>query len=162
MQTTVIDPRDLDIEQLAWALQFEAGTAEGLADAVEILTSDEAFLTGLMLAFVTVEGTGLDQSAWVDWEDAAWAVASGEVELSTEVAAAWMMAAHLAADVAIDVEDTLRAMDLHACSIAQRSLSDRTGAETGEEPSFWESAFAFGLPVRDRVADLWQFAGVFA
>lgn len=164
MNLTVTDPRDLDFEALAWALRFEAGTAEGLSDAVEILVSDEAFLTGLMLAFVTVEGTGSDQSAWIDWEAAAWAVASGEFELSTEVEAAWLMAAHLAANVAIDVDDTLRAMDLHACSIAQQALGERTDAEATETGSFslWETAFAFGLAGRDRFADAWQLAGVFA
>lgn len=164
MDTTVINAHGLDFEELAWALRFEAGTAEGLSDAVEILVSDEAFLTGLMLAFVTVEGTGSGQSAWVDWEAAAWAVSTGEVELSTEVEAAWLMAAHLAADVAIDVDDTLRSMDLHACSIAQQALGERTDTDATESSSFslWETAFAFGLAGRDRFADAWQLAGVFA
>ncbi|WP_199043154.1 hypothetical protein [Glycomyces salinus] len=162
MTSTFTNPQARDFERLAWALRFEAGTAEGLSDAVEILVSDEAFLTGPMLAFVTVEDTGFNQSAWIDWEATAWAVTTGEVELSTEVEAAWLMAAHLAADVPIDIDDTLRAMDLHACSIAQEALGNRTEPGACETGSFWESAFAFGLAGRDQFADDWAMAGVIA
>ena len=69
MQTTTAYA--LNTEALAWALRFEAGIAPGLSEAVELLVSDEEFLTGPMIAFITIDGAGSGTSAWVDWEAAA-------------------------------------------------------------------------------------------
>lgn len=160
MQTTTAYA--LNTEALAWALRFEAGIALGLSEAVELLVSDEEFLTGPMLAFITVDGVGSGASAWVDWEAAAEAIETGQFELSAEVAAAWLMAAHLAAEVPIDVDDTLRAMDLHACSIARQALGERDFTEP--DWSYWEYAFNTGTPGRGEYVSegLWPLTGVIA
>lgn len=152
----------LNTEALAWALRFEAGITPGLSEAVELLVSDGEFLTGPMLAFITVDGAGSGASAWVDWEAVAEAIETSQFELSTEVAAAWLMAAHLAAEVPIDVDEALRAMDLHACSIAREALGNHDFAEP--DWSYWEFAFSTGTPGRGEYADegLWQLSGVIA
>ncbi|GAB3219311.1 hypothetical protein GCM10027447_01880 [Glycomyces halotolerans] len=156
--TTTIRARDLDPQELGWALRFEAGTAAGLCDAVELLVSGEEFLTGPMLEFITVEHAGAELTAWVEWEAAAEAIDSGLVEPSAEIAAAWLMAAHLAAGVAIDLDETLRAMDLHACAIARDALG--AAEQTATDQSFWHPAFGLGMPGRD--TDAWQLAGLTA
>lgn len=159
MNTTTINTKNLEPSTLAWALRFEAGTAPGLSDAVELLVSDETFLAPPMFTYITVEAAGSDLSAWVDWDGAAAAINAAEVDLSPEIAAAWMMAAHLAADVAIDIDDTLRAMDLHACAIARDALSEYEQVQ--DNLSWWETAFAIGTPGRE-AREAWQLAGVIA
>ncbi len=59
-------------------------------------------------------------------------------------------------------DDTLRALDLHACSIARQALGEQDFTEP--DWSYWEFAFNTGTPGRGEYASegLWSLTGVIA